>query len=81
MLTSRHRIQRVRHSFTTRFDVANTAKSVPFEVAKLQVPTNLMPWPSGRDERVSVNSFGIGGANAHVRSLLPQYTKTCVSYL
>lgn len=27
----------------------------------------LLPWPDDRDERVSVNSFGIGGSNAHVR--------------
>lgn len=25
-----------------------------------------MPWPTDRAERVGVNSFGIGGANAHV---------------
>lgn len=24
------------------------------------------PWPNDRAERVSVNSFGIGGTNAHV---------------
>lgn len=29
-----------------------------------------MPWPTGRDERVSINSFGIGGANAHVSPML-----------
>lgn len=26
-----------------------------------------MPWPADRLERVAVNSFGIGGSNAHVR--------------
>jgi acyl transferase domain-containing protein len=30
------------------------------------VPTDVEPWPQGRAERVSVNSFGIGGVNAHV---------------
>lgn len=39
---------------------------VPFETAKLKVPVQLMPWPIHCAERVGVNSFGIGGANAHV---------------
>ncbi|PGH15529.1 hypothetical protein AJ79_02311 [Helicocarpus griseus UAMH5409] len=39
---------------------------IPWEEAKLKVPTKAMPWPSDRLERVAVNSFGIGGANAHV---------------
>ncbi|KAL8376833.1 hypothetical protein RB595_007791 [Gaeumannomyces hyphopodioides] len=40
--------------------------NIPFEEAKLSVPTEAIPWPEGRLDRVSVNSFGIGGANAHV---------------
>jgi acyl transferase domain-containing protein/SAM-dependent methyltransferase len=40
--------------------------NIPFKEAKLVVPTEAMPWPEDRLERVSVNSFGIGGANAHV---------------
>ncbi|KAJ9306417.1 hypothetical protein DTO217A2_4156 [Paecilomyces variotii] len=40
--------------------------SIPFDEAKLIVPTEPMPWPKDKLERVSVNSFGIGGANAHV---------------
>jgi len=35
---------------------------------KLRVPTTLTPWPSvpnGQPRRVSVNSFGFGGTNAH----------------
>ncbi|KAG6168183.1 Type I Iterative PKS [Claviceps purpurea] len=39
---------------------------IPFEEAKLVVPTEAIPWPKGRLERISVNAFGIGGANAHV---------------
>lgn len=30
------------------------------------VPVDPTPWPKGRAARVSVNSFGIGGSNAHV---------------
>jgi acyl transferase domain-containing protein len=43
------------------------APPVPFEAGKLTVPTEPKPWPFDRAERVGVNSFGIGGANAHVR--------------
>jgi acyl transferase domain-containing protein len=39
---------------------------IPFERAKLRVPLEPTPWPEDRRQRVSVNSFGIGGANAHV---------------
>ncbi|KAF9883689.1 hypothetical protein FE257_003073 [Aspergillus nanangensis] len=31
----------------------------------LRVPTDAMPWPKDRQHRVSVNSFGVGGTNAH----------------
>lgn len=39
---------------------------IPFKQGKLMVPTEATPWPKDRLERVSVNTFGIGGANAHV---------------
>ncbi|EHA26223.1 hypothetical protein ASPNIDRAFT_171221, partial [Aspergillus niger ATCC 1015] len=39
---------------------------IPFKEGMLRVPIEPMPWPEGRRHRVSVNSFGIGGANAHV---------------
>ncbi|KAM0255274.1 hypothetical protein ACHAQJ_005929 [Trichoderma viride] len=38
---------------------------IPFESAKLALTKECIPWPAERLERVSVNSFGIGGANAH----------------
>ncbi|PKX91350.1 type I polyketide synthase [Aspergillus novofumigatus IBT 16806] len=39
---------------------------IPWEESKLRVPKEPTPWPAERLERASVNSFGIGGANAHV---------------
>ncbi|GKT61721.1 polyketide synthase [Colletotrichum tofieldiae] len=47
-----------------KFD--NPNPKIPFEEKKLKVPITPTPWPGDRLERVSVNSFGIGGANAHV---------------
>lgn len=47
-----------------KFTIPNP--NIPFEEGKLMVPTEATPWPEDRLERVSVNSFGIGGANAHV---------------
>ncbi|OHW98789.1 polyketide synthase [Colletotrichum incanum] len=47
-----------------KFD--NPNPKIPFEEKKLKVPIAPTPWPKDRSERVSVNSFGIGGANAHV---------------
>ncbi|KID98764.1 Beta-ketoacyl synthase, partial [Metarhizium majus ARSEF 297] len=41
--------------------------SIPFEEYNLQVPGEPIPWPEGRSERLSINSFGFGGANGHVR--------------
>ncbi|KJZ77319.1 hypothetical protein HIM_03043 [Hirsutella minnesotensis 3608] len=38
---------------------------IPFQEGKLRVPVEPTPWPKGSNCRVSVNSFGIGGANAH----------------
>jgi acyl transferase domain-containing protein/SAM-dependent methyltransferase len=38
---------------------------IPFEKAKLMVASECIPWPAGRYERVSINSFGIAGANGH----------------
>ena len=38
---------------------------ISFDSAKLTGPLKPMPWPQGKPERVSVNSFGIVGANLH----------------
>ncbi|KAI2635455.1 acyl transferase domain-containing protein [Xylaria nigripes] len=40
--------------------------NIPFAEGGLRVPTEAIPWPKDREERVSVNSFGVGGSNAHV---------------
>lgn len=39
---------------------------IPFKERKLTVPVEPTPFPEERAERVSVNSFGLGGSNAHV---------------
>ncbi|KAF2267503.1 hypothetical protein CC78DRAFT_490418 [Lojkania enalia] len=46
------------------FSVPNP--KIPFEKGNLRVPLESTQWPKDREARVSVNSFGIGGANAHV---------------
>ncbi|KAI1820897.1 hypothetical protein F4861DRAFT_545132 [Xylaria intraflava] len=38
---------------------------IPFDEARLKIPLEATPWPEDRLHRVSVNSFGVGGANAH----------------
>jgi acyl transferase domain-containing protein len=44
----------------------NPNKKIPFDRYDISVPTNVLQWPNGKAERIGVNSFGIGGANAHV---------------
>ncbi|KAB8228276.1 polyketide synthase fgnA [Aspergillus alliaceus] len=39
---------------------------IPFVEKKLVVPVEPTPFPSEKAERISINSFGIGGSNAHV---------------
>lgn len=47
---------------------------IPFREANMDVPRDLLPWPENQPLRVSVNSFGIGGANAHcIVESLEQY--------
>lgn len=40
--------------------------AIPFESGKLTLVGEPTPWPEGRLGRASVNSFGLGGSNAHV---------------
>ncbi|KAK7700142.1 Type I Iterative PKS [Diaporthe eres] len=44
----------------------NPNPKIKFDEHHLQVPTAVMPWPNEGPRRISVNSFGYGGANAHV---------------
>ncbi|TDZ16051.1 Highly reducing polyketide synthase gloL [Colletotrichum orbiculare MAFF 240422] len=44
----------------------NPNPRIPWEEAKLSVPNEPTDWPADRDERISVNSFGVAGSNAHV---------------
>jgi acyl transferase domain-containing protein/NADPH:quinone reductase-like Zn-dependent oxidoreductase len=46
------------------FDKANPR--IPMKEWNLQVPTELQPWPTQGQRRVSVNSFGYGGSNVHI---------------
>ncbi|KAL2065354.1 hypothetical protein VTL71DRAFT_3024 [Oculimacula yallundae] len=46
-----------------KFNTPNPA--IPWKEAKLVVPVEVMPWPEDRAERMSVNSYGIGGSNTH----------------
>ncbi|KAI0437216.1 putative polyketide synthase [Xylaria telfairii] len=39
---------------------------IKFDEWNVTVPTELTPWPSDGLRRISVNSFGYGGSNAHV---------------
>ncbi|OQE42415.1 hypothetical protein PENCOP_c004G00771 [Penicillium coprophilum] len=47
------------------FDMKQTNPSIPAADLGIAFPTEAVPWPSAGLRRVSVNSFGIGGTNAH----------------
>ncbi|GJC84774.1 highly reducing polyketide synthase azaB [Colletotrichum liriopes] len=38
---------------------------IPMDDWNLRVPTELIPWPVSGPRRISINSFGYGGTNAH----------------
>lgn len=47
------------------FDLQQVNPKIPAEEWNIAFPTVNTPWPSSGLRRVSVNSFGIGGTNAH----------------
>ena len=47
-----------------KFNIPNPR--IPFKERKLTVPVEPTPFPADKTDRVSVNSFGLGGSNAHV---------------
>ncbi|KAI1806276.1 hypothetical protein F4811DRAFT_550999 [Daldinia bambusicola] len=47
-----------------KFNTPNA--KIPFTEKRLKVPTAPTPFPENKAERISVNSFGIGGSNAHI---------------
>ena len=44
---------------------SNPNPNIEFGNGRMTVPVEPTPWPKARRERVSINSFGIGGSNAH----------------
>ncbi|KAF2130682.1 ketoacyl-synt-domain-containing protein [Dothidotthia symphoricarpi CBS 119687] len=55
-----------RHTIPPNIKFQTPNPKIPFTEANLVVPTVAVPWPEGRNRRISINSFGLGGANAHV---------------
>ncbi|PYI23450.1 putative polyketide synthase [Aspergillus violaceofuscus CBS 115571] len=49
-------------------------RDIPFEEGKLRLPSEPIPWPQNRQERISVNCFGIGGSNVH--AIIDSYSST-----
>ncbi|KAI0867788.1 polyketide synthase [Hypoxylon argillaceum] len=44
---------------------------------KLRIPTERLPWPENLSNRLSINSFGYGGTNAHV--ILEKKQRICTA--
>ncbi|KAM0522380.1 hypothetical protein ACHAPE_001969 [Trichoderma viride] len=44
----------------------NPNPHIPFKEWRIAVPTEELPWPEEGIRRISVNSFGFGGSNAHI---------------
>ena len=63
------------------YGVENLNPKIDFESAKVfVVKDGTIPWPKDKVRRVSVNSFGYGGANGHciidhVNNVLPEYVR------
>lgn len=47
------------------FDIQEINPNIPSTEWDITFPTESIPWPSSGLRRISVNSFGIGGTNAH----------------
>ncbi|KAE9377588.1 hypothetical protein N431DRAFT_398541 [Stipitochalara longipes BDJ] len=54
------------HTIPPNIKFSKPNPKIPFESAKLVVPVEPTSWPKSRLERISINSFGFGGSNAHV---------------
>ncbi|ATY65339.1 Beta-ketoacyl synthase [Cordyceps militaris] len=48
------------------YDVQNVSPKLLLSDWHLALPTETIKWPSSGRRRISVNSFGFGGANAHI---------------
>ena len=60
------------------FNIETLNPNINFETARVKPVTEVTPWPKGRLQRASINSFGYGGANGHciidhVNNVLPDY--------
>lgn len=46
---------------------SNPSPHIDWDLAPIEVPTSLRPWPTGTDSRIAgVSAFGFSGTNAHV---------------
>ncbi|KAJ5752415.1 hypothetical protein N7520_009332 [Penicillium odoratum] len=54
------------HTIPPNIKFAPLNPHIPFAKANLKIPEEPTPWPEDRDERISINAFGVGGSNAHV---------------
>ncbi|KAL6825085.1 putative polyketide synthase [Trichoderma camerunense] len=49
-----------------QINFSEPSPKIKWDKYRFKVPTKPTPWPKDRLKRVSVNCFGVGGANAHV---------------
>ncbi|KAI3343373.1 hypothetical protein F4824DRAFT_507218 [Ustulina deusta] len=61
------------------YDFTDPSSTIPWSEWHLAVPREAVPWPSGFPKRASVNSFGYGGANAHIVLEAPEATAVRVN--
>ncbi|KAF2761850.1 beta-ketoacyl synthase domain-containing protein [Pseudovirgaria hyperparasitica] len=74
-------VQAIKHGYVPpNMHFKNLSSRVAPFYNNLQIPTELTPWPQleeGLPRRVSVNSFGFGGTNAHV--ILESFDRSAVA--